>query len=161
MSGVFSQLYIQFIFAVGNKDCLISRDWENELYKHISAFLRNEGHVPIIIKGSHDHIHIFAVITPDKALTDVAEAIKSDSQKFINDSGFLKTAFSWQSGMGAFTYSKTRTNDVYLYIQSQDRYHSKRTFREEFIEFLRLYNIDYDTTQLPLGLEEFTMVLDQ
>jgi putative transposase len=161
MSGAFTQIYIQFIFAVGNKDCLISKEWEDQLFKHISSFLKQSGHTPIIIKGSHDHIHIFTAMRPDVAIQELAETIKADSAEFVNKAGLIKKEFSWQSGYGAFSYSKTRTNDVYLYIQHQDRFHAKRTFREEFIEFLRLAAIDYDPNQLPKGYEEFTMTQDQ
>jgi putative transposase len=160
MSHAFTQIYVQFILAVGNLDSLIGKEWANELNKHISSFLRKNGHVPIIVKGSHDHIHIFAVLSPTVSMEAAVDAIKLDAAKFVNESGFIKKKFSWQKGYGAFTYSKIRTNDVYLYIQQQDRYHTKRTFREEFIEFLRLSGIEYDPIDLLKGYEEFSMTMD-
>jgi putative transposase len=161
MSVAFTQVYVQFILAVGNKDCIIGKEWEDSLNKQIASFLRKNGHTPIIIKGSHDHVHIFTVLDPKISIESAAEQIKLDAAQFVNNSGFQKKTFIWQKGYGAFTYSKTRTNDVYLYIQQQDRYHAKRSFREEFIEFLRLSGVEYDPNDLPKGYEEFTMVMDR
>lgn len=161
MPAIYTQIYVQYIFAVGNADSLISKDWEDALHKQIAAHLRISGHTPIIIKGSHDHIHVFAVVNPHISVDDLAKDIMDSSAAFVNGLDHSKKAFSWQPIYGAFSYGKTRTNDVYLYIQAQDRYHTKRTFREEFVEFLRLFGLDYDQSQLPRGLEEFNMVAEK
>ena len=122
MSGIFTQLYMQFIFAVENADCLISKDWSDKLNKQISSILKDHGHKPIIVNGSHDHVHVFFVLNPNISATEAASIIKKESADFVNKSGFVKKQFNWQEGYGAFTYSKIRTNDVYLYITHQDRY---------------------------------------
>lgn len=161
MSADFTRLYIQYIFAVGSIDCLISKEWELELVKHITANLRDKHQIPIIVKCSHDHIHVFVVLKPEVSVAQLGREIREESAAFINKQGFLKSPFFWQDEYGAFSYSKTRTNDVYVYLQAQERYHTKRTFREEFLEFLRINAIDFDVNTLPKGLEEFTLATEQ
>lgn len=160
MSADFTRLYIQYIFAVGDSNSLISKDWELELVKSVTSVLREKRQIPIIVKCLHDHIHIFVVVKPDISIQMLADEIRSETAAFINNKRFTKKPFQWQDAYGAFSYSKTRTNDVYLYLQAQERYHAKRTFREEFVEFLRINAIDYDVSTLPKGLEEFSLATE-
>lgn len=83
-------------------------------------------------------------IRPVQAISDLMKNIKQDSSKWINNSEFLKNHFEWQEGYGAFSYSKSQLNAVINYIQSQELHHKKKTFKDEYVDFLEKFEVDYD-----------------
>ena len=91
-----------------------------------------------------DHIHIFIGMRPTQSLSDLLQDIKGNSSKWINEKKFLKVNFEWQEGYGEFSYSKSQVNDVINDINNQEQHHSVKTFREEYLEFLKLFEVDYD-----------------
>ncbi len=74
--------------------------------------------------------------------------IKTNSSKFINQKKWMSGRFEWQEGYGAFFYSRSQLNNVIKYIENQQHHHKKRTFREEYIDFLNKFNIEYKTKYL-------------
>lgn len=105
MSGTYSQIYIQIVFAVQNRDCMIDSSWEERLYQYITGILQNKGQKMIAINGMPDHIHLFIGLKPSCCLSDLIREIKKSSNEFINENKFLKCKFNWQDGYGAFSYS--------------------------------------------------------
>jgi REP element-mobilizing transposase RayT len=91
-----------------------------------------------------DHIHVLFGMKPTQSLSDLMQDVKGDSSKWINQKGFLKSRFSWQEGFGAFSYSKSQVGNVIDYIKMQDIHHRKKTFVEEYNEFLEIFEIEYD-----------------
>jgi hypothetical protein len=82
------------------------------------------------------------------SISDLMRDVKNNSSKFINDNGFIRGKFSWQEGYGAFSYSHSQIKQVYNYILNQEMHHQKKTFKEEYLEFLSKYEIDYKTDYL-------------
>ena len=148
MSGTFSQIYIQVVFAIKGRNNLISKSWKDELYKYIAGIIKGKGQKPIIVNGMPDHIHIFIGLKPSKAISDLVRDIKNNSTNFINEKKLVKGKFSWQEGYGAFSYSHSQIENVYNYILNQEEHHKKRTFREEYIDFLKKFNVEYDKQYL-------------
>ena len=95
-----------------------------------------------------DHIHAFIGLSPSMAIADLVRDIKNNSSNFINDRKLVKGKFSWQQGYGAFSYSHSHINNVYQYILNQEEHHKKKTFREEYIEFLKKFEVEYDEKYL-------------
>ncbi len=91
-----------------------------------------------------DHIHIFFGMRPTQSISELMQQIKGDSSAWVNEKKFIKSHFSWQEGYGAFSYGKSQANQVITYIQNQEKHHIKKTFIEEYEEFLNLFEIDYD-----------------
>ena len=91
-----------------------------------------------------DHIHILVGMTPDIALSDLMQSIKIGSTRFINRQDWIAGKFQWQEGFGAFSYSRSQLNTVAAYIENQEEHHSRQTFHEEYLEFLKRFNIPYD-----------------
>ena len=91
-----------------------------------------------------DHIHILIGIRPSQSISDLMKDVKQGSSLWINENKFTNGHFEWQEGYGAFSYSKSQINSVIEYIKNQEIHHKKRTFREEYIEFLEKFEIDYD-----------------
>ena len=76
-------------------------------------------------------------------ISKIAEAIKSGSSGWINREHKIVGTFSWQDGYGAFTYSKSQLDDVVKYILNQPEHHKRKTFKEEYLEFLNKFDIPY------------------
>ncbi|MBY0245229.1 MAG: IS200/IS605 family transposase [Sphingobacteriaceae bacterium] len=148
MAGTYSQLYIQIVFAVKGRENLIAKAWKEELYKYISGIITNKGHKSIIVNGVSDHIHIFVGLKPSMALSDLVRDIKNNSSKFINDKKLVRGKFSWQEGYGAFSYAHSQIEQVYNYILNQEQHHHKKTFKEEYVDFLQKFEIEYNETYL-------------
>ena len=143
MANTYSQLYVQIVFAVKGRQNLISNKWKDELYKYITGIVTNENQKLISINGMPDHIHILIGIKPNKALSDLVRDIKANSSRFINEKRWINGKFEWQSGFGAFTYSHLHLANVINYIQNQEEHHKTKTFKEEYIGFLKAFEIDY------------------
>jgi len=98
----------------------------------------------MIINGMPDHVHMLIGTKPDCNLSDLVRDIKSNSTKWINETGLIKSKFSWQNGFGAFTVSQSQLKKVIRYIENQEQHHSSKSFKEEYVDFLKAYQIDYD-----------------
>ncbi|MRT92807.1 IS200/IS605 family transposase [Ancylomarina sp. 16SWW S1-10-2] len=148
MPGTFSQVYIQIVFAVRGRENLISKTWKTELHKYISGIITNKGQKPIIVGGMPDHIHVFVGLKPTMPISDLVRDIKNNSSNFINSKKFVKGKFSWQEGFGAFSYGHSQIDQVYNYILNQEQHHHKTTFKEEYLQFLKRFDVDYDEKYL-------------
>ncbi len=148
MANTYSQIYIQVVFAVKNRNALIHHSWDEKLYQYITGVIKNKEQKVIAINGVADHIHIFIGLKPNCNLSDLVREVKKTSNVFINDNKLSKYKFSWQSGFGAFSYSKSHIGAVYKYIMNQKEHHKKITFKEEYLDFLKKYEIPYEEKYL-------------
>ena len=148
MSDTFSQIYIQVVFAVKYRKAMIHKSWEDDLYKYITGIIQNKGQKLITINGMPDHIHIFIGMKPNCNLSDLVREIKKSSNSFINEKKLTETNFQWQEGFGAFSYSQSHIDNVVKYINNQKVHHSKLTFKEEYLDFLQKFAIEYDEKYL-------------
>ena len=148
MSGTFSQLYIHVIFAVKGRENLIARSWKDDLHKYIAGIIKGKKQKSIIVNGAPDHIHAFIGLRPSMAISDLVRDIKNNSSNFINDQKFVKGKFSWQEGYGAFSYSHSQIQNVYDYILNQEEHHKKKTFKEEYLDFLKIFDIEFNEKYL-------------
>lgn len=144
MANTYTQIHIHFVFAVKFRQAIIKNEWKEELYKYIAGIIKNNDHKLLAINGVSDHIHILIGIRPAQSISDLMKNIKQDSSKWINKNTFLKSHFEWQEGYGAFSYSKSQLGAVVNYIQNQELHHTKKSFREEYIDFLEKFQVDYD-----------------
>jgi putative transposase len=141
--STFYQIYIQVVFAVKGRNSLIAQSWEEELYKYITGIITNKGQKLIAINGMPDHIHILIGMKPSCCLSDLVREIKKSSNAFINEKKFSKFKFEWQKGYGAFSYSHSVLDNVIKYIQNQKEHHKNKSFREEYIDFLKKFEVEY------------------
>lgn len=144
MANTYTKVYIQYIFAVQNRISLINPRWEVELYKYITGIVQNQKHKLIAINGMPDHIHVFVGMHTTQSMAELMQDVKEFSSKWINKNVFTKGKFQWQDGYGAFSYSKSHIDNVYKYIMNQKEHHKKKTFIEEYIEFLKKFEVPYD-----------------
>lgn len=143
MANTCTQIHIQFVFAVKYRNAVIHASWRDELQKYISGITTENGHKLLAIYAMPDHVHVLIGLGPVQSISDLMQDIKGSSSKWINEKKFLKTRFEWQEGYGAFSYSKSQVPAVITYILNQEEHHGKRTFHEEYLEFLEKFGVDY------------------
>ena len=148
MANTYTQLYIQIVFAVKYRQAVIHPPWKVELYKYITGIVQNKGSKMLAINGVADHIHIFIGYDPKIALPHLVKDIKLASNDWVNDLNLTKQKFRWQEGYGAFSYGRSQIHEVCTYIENQEAHHRKQTFREEYMAFLRAFDVAYDNNYL-------------
>ncbi len=153
MANTYTQLHIQFVFAVQNRFGLIQPVWEEELFKYITGIVQNHKHKMIAINGIPDHIHAFVGLHPTQSVSDLMQVVKGESSEWINKRGFVKGKFKWQEDYGAFSYSHSHVNKVYQYVMNQKEHHKKRTFLEEYRELLKKFEVPFDEQYIFKPLE--------
>lgn len=144
MANTYIQLYIHIVFSVKARHALIPKHHKSKLHQYITGIITKRKQKVIQINSMPDHIHILVGMTPDIALSDLVQSIRIGSTRFINRQGWIAGKFQWQEGFGAFSYSRSQLNTVAAYIENQEEHHSQRTFHEEYLEFLKRFNVPYD-----------------
>ncbi|GMQ31294.1 IS200/IS605 family transposase [Algoriphagus confluentis] len=153
MANTYTQIHIQVVFTVQNRDCIIQETWKNELYKYISGIINNHNHKVLAINGMPDHVHILIGMRPTQSLSELMQDVKGDSSKWINQKKFTKGKFSWQEGFGAFSYSKSHINQVIDYIKNQEEHHKKWSFLEEYRTLLEKFEVEFDQRYIFRGVD--------
>lgn len=142
--GAYTQMYVQLVFAVKNREALLQKDNRPRIFEYMSGIVTSMNHKSIIINGVSDHTHILLGLNPKLSVSDTVYEIKRGSSLFINTNCLTQKKFAWQEGYGSFTYSRSQLNDIYNYILNQEQHHKKVSFKEEYIDFLKKFEVDYD-----------------
>lgn len=154
MPNTFTQIYIHVVFAVKNRNALINQSWEDKIYKYITGTVQEMGQKMLRINGMPDHIHFLIGMNPDCNLSDLIREVKKSATNFINEERLTKFNFNWQTGFGAFSVSHSQLDKVINYIINQKEHHRKRTFKEEYIELIQKYEIEYNEKYLFEWIED-------
>ena len=144
MANTYTQLHIQFVFAIKYRAASIEKEWKDELHKYITGIIQENGHKMLQVNSMPDHIHIFIGMRPTQSIASLVQNVKAESSKWVKDKKNCTTPFAWQEGYGAFSYSKSHVPDVIRYIQNQEAHHQKETFLEEYKKILKVFEIEYD-----------------
>ena len=148
MSQSLSKLYIHIVFHTKYNENLIKTDVESELYAYLGGILQKNKSVPIAINGVEDHVHILCIMSKNISLADLLEELKRNSSRWIKKKGADYTDFAWQGGYGGFSVSQSKVDVVKRYIENQKEHHKNETSKEEYLRFLKEYNVDYDPNYL-------------
>jgi putative transposase len=143
MANTYSQLYTHIVFAVKGRANLISPTWRTNLFKYITGIVTNKDQKMMVINGVADHVHILVSIKPDCVLSDLVRDIKANSSKWINENHFVVGKFEWQAGFGSFSVSASQVKNVIRYIERQEEHHQKQTLKDEYVQFLKDYEIGF------------------
>ena len=144
MANTYSQITLHIVFAVKGRENLFDLKHRKELFKYISGIIKNKGQKLFAINGVGDHVHILCSIEPKIAISDLVRDIKNNSSKFINEKKWFKGKFKWQEGFGVFSYSRSQRKKVIAYIENQEIHHRKQTFREEYLDMLSKFDVEFD-----------------
>lgn len=144
MADTYTQLYIHIVFAVKGRQRLIPKQNKEALHQYITRIITNKKQTVLRINSMPDHIHILIGMKPNIALSELVRDIKANSSKFINKKQWVIGRFEWQSGFAAFSYSHSQLNDVIRYIENQEQHHAHLSFRDEYLAFLKRFNVSYN-----------------
>jgi putative transposase len=144
MANTYHQIYLQIIFAVKYRKAVIDKSWKEQLFSVIGTLINEKDCKNIIVNGVEDHVHCLVGLKPVVPVSELLRTIKAKSSKYGNDHALTKSHFEWQDGYGVFSYSQSALDAVYKYIQNQEAHHAKQTFKDEYLEFLKKFKIDYD-----------------
>lgn len=144
MPNTYSQLYIHVVFAVKSRTAAINVQWEERLHKYITGIIQNNGHKLLAINSMPDHIHILIGLNPKQSISELMRLVKGDSSEFINKEKLVLGKFQWQDGYGAFSNSHSQIDGVVKYIINQKHHHYKKTFKDEYLDMLKSFDVDYN-----------------
>jgi REP element-mobilizing transposase RayT len=144
MANNYSQIYIQIVFAPEGRQSLIPKKHKEELHKYMTGIVTERRQKLLAVHCMPDHTHMLIGLKPSMALSDLVRDVKNASANFINRKRWVIGRFSWQEGFGAFSYGHSQLSGIINYIRDQERRHAKRTFREEYLRFLKKYEIEHD-----------------
>lgn len=148
MANTFSQIYLQFVFAVRNRQSLIPKEHKEELHKYFTGLVRNRNAKMLAIHCMPDHTHLFVGFKPNILISDFVKEIKVETNEFINNKRWIKGKFNWQEGYGVFSYSHSHIDRVIKYIQNQESRHRRSGFKEEYYQLLAKFQISFDEKYL-------------
>ena len=144
MANTYTQIHIQFVFAVKYRRALIDPQWKGRLHQYITGIFQRNNHKMLQINSMPDHIHIFIGMRPDQSVSSLMQLVKSESSKWVNENSLCSSRFSWQEGYGAFSYAKSQVFDVVRYIQNQEIHHKKEMFLDEYRKYLEAFEVEWD-----------------
>jgi REP element-mobilizing transposase RayT len=153
MANTYSQIFMHYIFAVQNRISLISNNWQVDLYRYMSGIITNNGHKTFVINRMPDHVHALVSMNPKQTPSDLMHDVKRSSSLWINENRLIPGKFSWQEGFGVFSYGKSQVPSIASYIEQQKQHHERQTFLDEYIQFLRLFEIEFDQRYIYKPLE--------
>lgn len=144
----YTQIIYQIVFSTKNRERTLRKDKRDDLYKYIWGLLKNKNCHLYRIGGVEDHIHILTHIHPSVSLASVVKDIKLASSKYIKENNVFKNFNGWQEGYGAFTYSIKEKDTLIEYIKNQEQHHAVKSFKEEYTEFLKEHQIEFEEKYL-------------
>lgn len=144
MANTYHQIYIQTVFAVKYRQAVIEKEWRSKLFGVIGNLINEANCKTIIVNGVEDHVHCFIGLRPAISVSELMKTVKAKSSKYINDHSLTPEHFEWQEGYGVFSYSRSHIDRVYKYIQNQEEHHKKQRFRDEYLDLLKEFGVDYD-----------------
>jgi len=153
MANTYTQIHIQVIIAVKFRDAIIVPPWKERMHQYITGIVQNNNHKMLCINSMADHLHLFFGFRPSQSLADLMRLVKGESSEWINKQKFTPSKFRWQEGYGAFSYARSQVKAVATYIENQEIHHRKKTFLDEYQDFLKKFEIEYDQKYIFKPLE--------
>lgn len=143
-----ANLYVHLIFSTKNREPYLQKRFRSDLHPYMATVLANLKCPAVLINSVDDHVHILFNMGRTVTLAQVVEDVKKSSSQWIKTQSPELASFSWQAGYGAFSVSESNAPAVANYIQNQEEHHRKKTFQEEYREFLTKHKIAYDEQYL-------------
>ena len=152
MENTYHQIYLQTVFAVKYRNAVLDKAWRSKLQGVIGNLINETGCKTIIVNGVEDHMHCFLGLKPVVSVSELMKTVKAKSSKYINDHSLTKERFEWQGGYAVFSYRQRDVDQIYKYIQNQEEHHRKQSFREEYLDLVKEFEIIYDEQYIFQGL---------
>lgn len=144
MAQSLANVLVHIVFSTKNRAPFIKSDIENELFPYLASIFKARRSSAHQIGGTADHVHVICSLSRTITIANLLEEVKKSSSKWIKTKGQEYSKFAWQNGYGAFSIGQSQLTIVKKYILRQKEHHIKKTFQEEFREFLQKYQIQFD-----------------
>lgn len=148
MPQSYVNLLYHIVFATKNREPLITGKHQERLYEYIGGIVREQGGIALALNGTEDHVHLFAKLRQDKALSDMIRDFKAHASGWMHKVFPELEDFSWQNGYGAFTVSASQAAKVRQYIAGQKIRHQQYFFENEFVKLLQVNEVEFDERYL-------------
>jgi len=148
MANTYINILIHTVFSTKNRESWISSSLRERLYPYMCGIARENDLKVLCIGGTDNHIHILLSLDSTTSIAQAMQLIKGGSSKWIHETFPELRLFSWQEGYGAFSIGISNVDETKKYIENQEKHHSKESFRDEYLKFLRKNNIDFDEKYL-------------
>lgn len=148
MANTYTALNYHLIFSTKNREPWIHQDIEQKIWEYIGGIARKNNMSALCVGGVEDHIHILARIPPVLSVSKALQLLKGASSHWIHETFPELRGLGWQDGYGAFTVSQSALRDTKRYIQNQREHHKSRSFKDEYLAFLKKYEVEVDERYL-------------
>jgi putative transposase len=139
-----ARLHVHLVFSTKNREPIITDAVRGALHAYMATVLQNLGCAPVLINSVEDHTHLLFDLARTVSISQAVEDVKKASSKWIKTQGPEFASFAWQSGYGAFAVSESNVEAVREYIANQREHHRKKSFQEEYRQFLERHRIAFD-----------------
>lgn len=144
MAQSLCKIYLHVIFHIKTTSPKIKEDDLNRLHAYIGQLINSTGCQTIRVGGVNDHVHTLLLLSREETVSHLVEEMKRNSSRWIKTLSAYYSMFAWQGGYAAYSVSQSVVDKTLAYIANQPEHHKRHTFEEEYVEFLKLYNIDYN-----------------
>jgi REP element-mobilizing transposase RayT len=144
MANTYHQIYLQLIFGVKYRRAVLDKSWRNKVQGVMGHLINETGCKTIIVNGVEDHIHCFVGLRPAVSVSGLMKTVKAKSSLYINNLSLTVERFEWQEGYDVFSYRQRDIDMIYKYIQNQEVHHQKQSFRDEYLDLLNEFEVEYD-----------------
>ena len=144
MAHSYTNIFVHYIFSTKNREKTITKDFRERLWAYMGGIARENKMKALAIGGMEDHVHLLLSLNPALSIAKAIQLIKGGSSIWVHDTFPDHKNFKWQEGYGAFTISISHIANTITYIKTQEDHHRIKTFKEEYLAFLKKHKIDYD-----------------
>ena len=144
MANSYTSLFGHIIFSTHNREPLLKSEWRERLFAYMGGIARENKIKAVSIGGVTDHAHMLLLIPANIPIAKAVQLVKGGSSKWLHENNASLKNFAWQEGYGAFSIRASQVPEVAAYIAGQEEHHRIKSFQEEYLSFLKEYNVDYD-----------------
>ena len=144
MAQSLCKIYLHIVFHVKTMSPQIASDHLQQVHRYIGQLVNSAGSKVIRVGGVSDHVHVICLMSNTETVAHLVEEMKRNSSRWIKTLDARYKEFAWQSGYAAFSISQSVVEKTVEYVSHQMEHHQKMSFRDEYIQFLKLYHVEYD-----------------
>ena len=144
MANSYTSLFVHVIFSTQNRKPVLTSAVRDRLWPYIGGIARENKMKAVSVGGTADHAHLLILIPPTIAVAKAVQLVKGGSSKWLHENFLSLRNFAWQEGYGAFSIGASQVAEVAAYIARQEEHHRVKSFQEEYLVYLKEYDVEYD-----------------
>ena len=152
MANTYINILVHTVFSTKNRERWLSLSLRERLYPYLCGIARENNFKILSTGGVDNHIHILLSLNSTISISKAIQLLKGGSSKWIHETFPEMKLFSWQEGYGAFSIGISHMEETIKYIETQENHHKKLDFKDEYLNFLRKNNVEFDVKYLWGGI---------